>query len=64
MISGNRQQGFGNSRHFLRCAIAVGATATVLVLAGCRQDMHDEPKFFPQRGTTFYPDGRSVRPQV
>jgi hypothetical protein len=26
--------------------------------------MHDEPKFFPQRGTTFYPDGRSVRPQV
>jgi mono/diheme cytochrome c family protein len=26
--------------------------------------MQDEPKFFPQRGTTFYPDGRSVRPQV
>jgi hypothetical protein len=31
---------------------------------GCRQDMHDEPKFFPQRGTSFYADGRSVRPQV
>lgn len=42
------------------------ATATLasLVAAGCRQDMHDEPKFFPQRGTTFYADGRSVRPQV
>ncbi|WP_260702860.1 c-type cytochrome [Edaphobacter flagellatus] len=26
--------------------------------------MHDQPKFFPQRGTTFYADGRSVRPQV
>jgi mono/diheme cytochrome c family protein len=26
--------------------------------------MQDEPKFFPQRGTTFYADGRSVRPQV
>ena len=26
--------------------------------------MHDEPKFFPQRGTSFYADGRSVRPQV
>jgi mono/diheme cytochrome c family protein len=38
--------------------------ATMLVLAGCRQDMQDEPKFFPQRGTSFYPDGRSVRPQV
>ena len=33
-------------------------------LAGCRQDMQDQPKFFPQRGTTFYQDGRSVRPQV
>jgi mono/diheme cytochrome c family protein len=33
-------------------------------LSGCRQDMHDQPKFFPQRGTTFYQDGRSVRPQV
>ncbi|GGA70999.1 hypothetical protein GCM10011507_23220 [Edaphobacter acidisoli] len=40
------------------------ATLATLVAAGCRQDMHDEPKFFPQRGTTFYADGRSVRPQV
>ncbi len=36
----------------------------VLGLAGCRQDMHNQPKFYPQRGTTFYADGRSVRPQV
>ena len=26
--------------------------------------MQDQPKFFPQRGTAFYADGRSVRPQV
>jgi mono/diheme cytochrome c family protein len=26
--------------------------------------MQDEPKFVPQRGTTFYADGRSARPQV
>lgn len=44
--------------------LALGAMASLLVLAGCRQDMHDQPKFFPQRGTTFYADGRSVRPQV
>jgi hypothetical protein len=31
---------------------------------GCRQDMQDQPKFIPQRGTDFYADGRSVRPQV
>jgi mono/diheme cytochrome c family protein len=42
----------------------VAAMAAVLVLAGCRQDMHDQPKFTPQRGTSFYADGRSARPQV
>jgi hypothetical protein len=26
--------------------------------------MHDQPKFIPQRGTDFYTDGRSARPQV
>jgi mono/diheme cytochrome c family protein len=34
------------------------------MLAGCRQDMHDQPKFIPQRGTEFFADGRSARPQV
>lgn len=48
----------------VQAAAIVVATGAMLVLAGCRQDMQDEPKFFPQRGTTFYPDGRSVRPQV
>jgi len=42
----------------------VGALAVTGLLAGCRQDMHDQPKFIPQRGTNFFPDGRSVRPQV
>ena len=40
------------------------ALAATLLLAGCRQDMHNQPKFYPQRGTSFYVDGRSVRPQV
>ena len=40
------------------------AMLSVLALAGCRQDMHNQPKFYPQRGTSFYADGRSVRPQV
>src|ERR1700761_6195872 len=48
----------------MRAAVVMGGTAAMLVLAGCRQDMQDEPKFFPQRGTTFYADGRSARPQV
>jgi hypothetical protein len=32
--------------------------------AGCRQDMQNQPKFIPQRGTTFFADGRSVRQQA
>jgi mono/diheme cytochrome c family protein len=46
-----------------RAAAATAALGLMFVL-GCRQDMQDQPKFFPQRGTDFYADGRSVRPQV
>ena len=42
----------------------VAATTALFSALGCRQDMHDQPKFLPQRGTSFYADGRSVRPQV
>jgi mono/diheme cytochrome c family protein len=43
---------------------AITALPLLFLLAGCRQDMHNQPKFYPQRGTTFFADGRSVRPQV
>jgi hypothetical protein len=48
----------------VRNVIAMCAIAASGLLAGCRQDMQDQPKFIPQRGTDFYADGRSVRPQV
>lgn len=48
----------------MRTAISMTALAAMLVLAGCRQDMHNQPKFYPQRSTTFFADGRSSRPQV
>ncbi|MGC2697629.1 MAG: cytochrome c [Candidatus Angelobacter sp.] len=31
------------------------------VLAGCRQDMHNQPKFIPLRSSEFYADHRSAR---
>jgi len=63
--TGIREQGTGKTMRAVRTAAIFGATAAMLVLAGCRQDMQDEPKFFPQRGTTFAGmAGRSVRPQV
>jgi mono/diheme cytochrome c family protein len=43
---------------------ALSAAVALLLIAGCRQDMHDQPKFIPQRGTSFFADGRSARPQV
>jgi mono/diheme cytochrome c family protein len=40
------------------------ALAALLVLAGCRQDMHNQPKIFPQRGSEMFADHRGARPQV
>ena len=32
------------------------------MLAGCRQDMHDQPRYKPLAATDFFGDGRSARP--
>ena len=61
---GSREEGVERRVLKLNQFAAMSAMAATLVLAGCRQDMQDQPKFFPQRGTDFYADGRSVRPQV
>jgi mono/diheme cytochrome c family protein len=36
----------------------------ILGLAGCRQDMHDQPRFKPLAMSDFYTDLRSARPPV
>jgi cytochrome c5 len=36
----------------------------LLAAAGCRQDMHNQPKYRPLRSTTFFADGSSARPLV
>jgi len=36
----------------------------VLLLSGCRQDMHDQPRYKPLARTDFFGDGRSARPVV
>lgn len=54
----------GDGRKYGQALRVGAATVGVLLLAGCRQDMQNQPKFYPQRGTEFYADGRSVRPQV
>jgi mono/diheme cytochrome c family protein len=35
-----------------------------VLAAGCRQDMHDAPRYEPYEKSEFFADGRSVRPLV
>jgi hypothetical protein len=39
-------------------------SALALLFAGCRMDMHEQPKYLPYEPTTFFDDGRSERPVV
>jgi len=45
-------------------AATLSCLAATLLLAGCRQDMQDQPKIIPQRGSDFFADHRGARPQV
>ena len=40
------------------------ALLALAVMTGCRQDMHDQPRYKPLAGTEFFGDGRSARPLV
>ena len=42
----------------------LGASALLLTLAACRQDMHDQPKYRGLRSSDFFADGQSARPLV
>jgi hypothetical protein len=52
------------SKSIFRWTLASAALAMLVLATGCRQDMQDEPKMVPQRESTFFANGRSVRPQV
>jgi mono/diheme cytochrome c family protein len=47
-----------------RRALASAAVLCGLALSGCRQDMHDQPRYKPYRESDFFGDRRSARPQV
>jgi mono/diheme cytochrome c family protein len=42
----------------------VSLAAAALLNAGCRQDMHDQPKYIPYRESAFFSDTQSARPLV
>jgi len=51
----------GKARQLRRGAVLVLLAAAV---TACRQDMHDQPKYRPLRGSEIFADKRSARPLV
>ncbi len=49
----------GRMAHVVAAAVLLAG-----VLAGCRLDMHVQPKYVPEEPTGFFADGRSERPVV
>jgi hypothetical protein len=45
-------------------SLRIGFLAGLLAMAGCRQDMHNQPRYKPLAPTDFFGDGRSARPPV
>jgi len=54
----------GKAHTLARRLVAAAGLTTTLLIAGCRQDMQDQPKIIPQRGSVMFADHRGARPQV
>src|SRR5437868_3225004 len=52
-----------HSKHIKVMSLALAALA-LAGIAGCRQDMHNQPKYIPLRASEFFTDGRSARMPV
>ena len=48
----------------VRVAQALLLAGCVALAAGCRQDMHNQPKYRPLRPSNFFDDGSSARPLI
>ena len=48
----------------MRAHFIILALAATPLLAACRQDMHDQPKYKPQQASSFFADGRANRPLI
>ena len=52
------------NEHSLWWGVMARVLLCLSLITGCRQDMHDQPRYEPFEASTFFADGRSVRPQV
>ena len=58
---GNREQTVQLRAKRVAAGICLGG---LLLIAGCRQDMQNQPKIISQRGSEIFADHRGARPQV
>ena len=49
---------------YRRKVFVMAALASALCATGCRQDMHNQPRYKPFAATNFFGDGRSERPAI
>lgn len=49
-------------RRFARAVSVAGGAFALAAVAGCRMDMHDQPKYQPFESSAFFADGRAARP--
>jgi len=54
----------GRPRTLATRAVALAGISALLIIAGCRQDMQDQPKIISQRGSEIFADHRGARPQA
>jgi hypothetical protein len=48
----------------MNSALQISVVVSFLVLTGCRQDMHNQPRYEPLQPSTLFADGRASRPLV
>ena len=48
----------------MKISAPIGVLMLGLAAVGCRQDMHDQPKYTPYKSSAFFADQRSARPAV
>lgn len=51
-------------RPWRRAGRPLAVAGLLLILAGCRQDMHDQPRLEPLEASVFFADGRGARPVI
>ena len=64
LASGAGIESRGRGAVSMRLLSACLGVAGLLAVSGCRQDMHNQPKFIPLRESDFFADHRSERPLV